>query len=399
MQGGNDPSSDAAAKEEAAVAEPVTTPPKNETSRKLSCYGTLTTEEQKIVDEEHVVYSYDIHAITTWRVFGILNGTVLVSRTLWMETAMTALLYWVFFGALYSIRWKNFSEFVGKEAAIRAFISMFSTLIGLLLSFYTSLNLGRWWQMRCSVQHIQEGCKKLTMMLSQGVTDDQELLDTIHRYARASLFLVFAASQCDEESPRVMAVKAGLLTQEEADNLEQCNPHKAFVHAETLWVWLANVVTRLHDQGLTKGPPHYCALMSAVEEGRSGVAEIQCYLETPIPLGYVHLLCLMVKLHNVILSILMAMASVMLAGGDKGFQAVGVFRTAFRAFFMPFLYNAILMLNAEVVNPFGSDAADFEYKNFDMNMLMNGKAHMKAGSKLPKALARKDFKPFKPGSV
>ena len=54
----------------------------------------------------------------------------------------------------------------------------------------------------------------------------------------------------------------------------------------------------------------------------------------------------MVKLHNFILSVLMALASVMLAAGAAGFNPVGVFRTAFRAFFMPFLYNAILILNA-----------------------------------------------------
>merc|ERR1719183_1514083 len=115
-------------------------------------------------------------------------------------------------------------------------------------------------------------------------------------------------------------------------------PHMPFLKAETLWVWLTNVVTRMHDQGLTKGPPHYCQLMAAVEEGRSGVEPIQAYLETPIPSGYVLLLCLMVKLHNFILTVLMALTSVMHAGRSlEKFQAVGVFRTAFRAFFMPFL--------------------------------------------------------------
>ena len=52
----------------------------------------------------------------------------------------------------------------------------------------------------------------------------------------------------------VKAVKSGFLTQEECDKLGTLNPHMTFVQAETLWVWLANVVTRLHDQGLTTGP-------------------------------------------------------------------------------------------------------------------------------------------------
>lgn len=222
---------------------------------------------------------------------------------------------------------------------------------------------------------MQEGCKKLTLLASQ-VTKDEIFLETIHRYARAALFLIFAGSRNkdDAKDPRLEALKAGLLTEDEAQKLEMMNPHMTFVQAETLWVWLANAVTQLHDQGLSKGPPHYCQMLAAVDQGRNGIPDIQAYLETPIPLGYVHLLCLMVKLHNFILTILMALASVMLAGGEKGFQAVGVFRTAFRAFFMPFLYNAILILNMEVSDPFGEDAMDFDFCRYDVNMLMTAKS-------------------------
>merc|ERR1719238_2068091 len=94
----------------------------------------------------------------------------------------------------------------------------------------------------------------------------------------------------------------------------------------------------------------------------------------------------MVKFHNLLLNLLMAMASVMLAGGQKGFQAVGVFRTAFRAFFMPFLYNAILILNSEVTDPFGADAADFNFNMYDVNMLMSTNSFRKAAEQVPDCL-------------
>jgi len=367
------------------------------TPRRLSSYDSLSEEEQQIVHQEGLSNNYDIESVITWRVFTFIDGTILQSRVLWMETLMMGLAYWSVVLIMYEIRWKNFSEFVGSESSIRAFIAMFSTLIGLLLSFYTALNLGRWWQMRMGVQNIQEASKKLTVMISQGVTQDDVLLSTIHRYARASLFLIFAAAKVDEnhqEHPLQRAVTHGFLTQEEADKLGRCNPHQTFVQAETLWVWLGNAVTSLQNQGLTKGAPHYCALMNAVEMGRNGVAEIESFLETPIPLGYVHLLCLMVKLHNGIVTLLMAMATVMLAGGEKGFQPVGVCRVAFRAFFMPFLYNAILILNAEVVDPFGADAADFKFSQYDVNMLMSNRSFCKAAENLPDCLAQ-DVKPIK----
>jgi len=352
-------------------------------------YGSLSAREKKreeeIASEDGLPRNYDINKLITFNVFGVYGGTVFQSRILWKETMMMGVLYWSVFIFTYFFRWKGFSEFVGKESTIRAFIAMFSTLIGLLLSFYTALNLGRWWQMRLAVQNIVEGSKKLTMMVAHGCSQDPTLLQNINRYARASLYLIFCASQMEEggDPPRKMAVKAGLLTHQEVEKLEKANLHMVYVQAETLWAWLANWVTRLHDQGFTKGPPHYCALMAAVEQGRSGVATIQAYLETPIPLGYVHLLCLMVKLHNAILTVLMALASVMLAGGSKGFQPVGVFRTAFRAFFMPFLYNAILILNSEVTDPFGGDPGDFDWNNYDVNLTMSGKSYVVAADELP----------------
>merc|ERR1719487_1597747 len=119
--------------------------------------------------------------------------------------------------------------------------------------------------MRDGVHNIQEGSKKLMLMISS-LVEDQRILDTISRYARASLYIIFMASSCEKhEHPRLKAVEIGLLTKEEADKLAECNAHRPYHQAEALWVWLGNAVTRLHDKGLSKGPPHYCALMAAVE--------------------------------------------------------------------------------------------------------------------------------------
>lgn len=367
-------------------------------SASKSMHPTLHTyaTHDGIADTEGQCKAYNVEDVITLRVFGMVNGTVFQSKSLWAETGMMGLLYWSIFGVLYAYRWEHFSEFVGKEANIRAFIAMFSTLIGLLLSFYTALNLGRWWSMRMAVRDVQEGCKKLVVMLAHGVTSDEEVLDTVQRYARASLYLLFACSQPAEdfESPRIATLQAGFITQEESDMLQQLNPHMTFIQAETLWAWLANIVTRLHAQGLSAGAPHYCSLIAAVEQGRCGVSTIQTYLETPIPLGYVHMLCWMVKLHNIILTILMALSSVKLADGPDGFDEVGVFRTGFRAFFMPFLYNAILILNSEVTDPFGGDVQDFDAKYFDVEMKMAAKTFAKAADIIPKWV--KDGRKFKP---
>jgi len=349
----------------------------------LESYG-LADEEKGLQLADGVSGSYDINHMVTMRVFGVVQGTIFKSVALWKETALTAVLFWGIYAYVLLRRPENFRQIVGKESSIRAFIAMFSTLIGLLLSFYTALNLGRWWQMRMAANNVQCGSKKLSVMLTQ-ITHDSHILECVNRYGRASLFLIFATSQMEEgeAAPRRKALEKGLLTEEEVRCLECLTPHMPFIQAETLWVWLANVVNALNDQGKVKGAPHYCALMAAIEQGRSAIEDIQQYLETPIPLAYVHLLCMMVKLHNFILTVLMAMACVMVSGGEHGFQPVAVFRTAFRAFFMPFLYNAILILNSEVTDPFGGDDGDFDWTNFDVNLAVSGRAFAGAIENVP----------------
>jgi len=349
-----------------------------------------SADELEIAQEDGILDLYDMEDLITWRVFGVVDGTVFQSRTLWMETLYTSLLFWGLFAILYFKRWEHFGDFVGKEATIRAFISMFSTLIGFLLCFYTALNMGRWWNMRMGVHKIQEGCKSLCLLITNGVTQDVDLIETIHRYARASLYLIFQACSlkdhnAKDQQPRHKAVEIGLLDEDEAELLEQCNPHMPFVQAETLWAWLGNAVSRLHDKGFTKGAPHYCQLMNAVGQGRDGISIIQSHLETPIPLGYVHLLCMMVKLHNFIITVLMALACVMNAT-EKQVDEIGVLRTAFRAFFMPFIYNSILILNSVVVDPFDGDKADFKFGIFDVNIAMASESFRKASNHVPPCL-------------
>lgn len=243
------------------------------------------------------------------------------------------------------------------------------------------------------MQAIQDGCKELTMLISHGVSDDPVLLDALQRYARCSLFLIFKVSQHEEGDPTPLekAVAADLLTDEEATKLRECCEFATFVQAETLWVWLGSAVTKLNEQGLVKGPPHYCALMKAVDAGRSGITTIKSYLDTPIPLGYVHLLCYIVKLHNGILTFMSVLLAVMYSGGSSAFQPVSVFRIAFKAFFMPFLYNAILVLNSDCTDPFGGDPGDFNWNIYDVNITLSVKSYQESAKRLPKWITTTRF--------
>jgi len=330
---------------------------------------------------------YDVQKLTTMRVFLVYTGTVLESPILWIEMTVIAVIYFGVFTVLMHFRWKGFSEFVGSDMDVRAFISMFSTLIGLLLSFYTSLNIGRWWNMRTNgVENIAQGASKLTILLSQGVTKNAEILNAVRRYAVASLMLFFLKEE-DGQERMDRLVKREVLTPDEATQLAKSGDCECY--PEALWVWLAALVNQCNDAGLTKGPPHYCALLAAVEQGRSGAAIIKTFLGTPIPMGYVHLLGLMVKLHNVILALLMALVSVKHAGR---YDPMSTARSVFRCFFMPFLYNSILIINDELTDPFGRDMSDFPAHVICRRLHADLHSFVEMGDNLPPWIANLDLK-------
>lgn len=333
---------------------------------------------------------YDVQKLTTMRVFYVYTGTVLESPILWIEMTVIAVVYFLTFTVLMHYRWQGFSEFVGSDMDVRAFISMFSTLIGLLLSFYTSLNIGRWWSMRTNgVESIAQGASKLTILLSQGVTKNAEILNAVRRYAIASLMLFFFKEEDGQERADRL-VKREVLTPDEATQLAKAGDSECY--PEALWVWLANIVTQCNEAGLVKGPPHYCALLAAVEEGRSGAAIIKTFLGTPIPMGYVHLLGLMVKLHNVILAFLMALVSVKHAGRSDGADSVSTARSVFRCFFMPFLYNSILIINDELTDPFGRDMSDFPAHVICRRLHSDLNSFLEMGDNLPTWIEKLDLK-------
>jgi len=362
---------------------------KSKMSHSYNCYSLSQSHCNIDTNEEGytTLGGYDVQKLTTMRVFYVYTGTVLESPILWIEMAVIAVVYFLTFTVLMRYRWQGFSAFVGSDTEVRAFISMFSTLIGLLLSFYTSLNIGRWWNMRtCGIENIAQGASKLTILLSQGVTRNVEILSAVRRYAIASLMLFFLKDKDGEERLDKL-VEREVLTPEEAKQLASAGESECY--PEALWVWLANIVSQCNQAGLVKGPPHYCALLSAVEVGRSGAAVIKAFLGTPIPMGYVHLLGLMVKLHNVILALLMALVSVKHAGR---YDSVSTARAVFRCFFMPFLYNSILIINDELTDPFGHDMSDFPAHVMCRRLNSDLYSFVEMGDNLPDWIENLDLK-------
>merc|ERR1719305_2129968 len=109
--------------------------------------------------------------------------------------------------------------FISKqENKMRAFAMIMTGLAAFLLSFYTSIVVGRWWAMRTNgVGAIKAATVDLHLLLYQMVTKEDQVLEAVKRYGQASLMLVFLWRQQELGNMKEFMMKGNLLTEEECD--------------------------------------------------------------------------------------------------------------------------------------------------------------------------------------
>ena len=252
-----------------------------------------------------------------------------------------------------------------------------SELAGFLLAFYTSIALSRWWRLRTEgVGHIV-GASKQLMMLFGTLAGDHELLTAIRRYARASLAIHFLRRRYPSDFMEKLdeLVERGILLESEVGKLREVGGVSL---AESVWAWVAQIVVTL---ARAKQMSEYMLvhLLEVVEKGRSGAGCIQAQMGTPIPLQYVHLMGLLVKAHNIIL----ALACGFQLASMSHKYAVGI---SLRLFLVPFLYNAILLINAELADPFGGGVNAFSLEKLEQVIENSGRGHLRASVRVPDCL-------------
>jgi len=332
------------------------------------------------------VQKYDPAPLLSLRGMFQLSGTVYGNPHLWIEQAILMLIFTaVSVFLVYEpsketlpVIWKAFNE---KDADIRSFCTMLSTMATFLLSFFTSLNLTRWWRFRTEgIGNVWSSTSQLSMFLSEYVTRDEVVLSSVRRYARASLMLVFMKQRGYLEELEILTAR-GLLTAEEVVELRQWKTNLA----ESIWTWNAHIIQMLNEQGLIKSEQQLVFLLERVNTGRAGVATIGGQLGTPLPYQYVHFIGWMVKLHNVVLAALMG---TIMAGNVYMERWIMCATILVRVWLIPMLYNAILLINEDIMDPFSGDLMDFPMRKYDEGIESDCKSYVDAGRYLPEWMAK-----------
>lgn len=370
----------------------------------VDAYGTKChAESAQGMDEglPSVIVDYEPLKLSTYRIFFALQGSMLQDSVLWVEQAIITL---IFVGAAVPIyiyfnresMASNFGAAPGEsmrkyldsqESRMREFAMIMTTLASLLLSFYTAMAVGRWWVIRTvGVGGIRAAAMELEMLLSQLVTQDAFVLQAIRRYARASLILVFLwrrkrLADLKHELVEVHQV----LDEQEVDQLVKGNNHPC-LH-ETIWAWQSAIVCALYHEGKIKSDTLLRSLLQKCSDGRKGVQCIHTHLAVKIPMQYVHLLGLLVKMHNFVCAFIMG---ALFGSAVRSGEIIICCQLAARCIMLPLLFNAILLINAELADPFDGHATDFPGGVYSKGIEKAGLAFVKAGQNMPDWMARRN---------
>merc|ERR1719271_2080488 len=97
------------------------------------------------------------------------------------------------------------------------------------------------------IARIWNACIHLTLLISHFVTQDEQVLSAIQRYARASLMLLFMERRGYGHKVQRL-VHRGVLTNEEAYQLHLVTHSRP----QAIWSWIYAIVAKLNREGLVQ---------------------------------------------------------------------------------------------------------------------------------------------------
>merc|ERR1719162_552233 len=361
-------------------------------------YGTSShcqLSKNQLMDDRQVIQDYSPMKFSSFRVCCALQGTILEDPILFIEQALITIIFLAFAMPVYLFFNSDMAAdrhgaidvkvwLSTQEDKMRAFAKIMTGLAAFLLSFYTSISVSRWWTIRTvGVGGIKSATMDLQMWVSQFCTREEKVLSAIRRYSRASLILVFLWRRSQHDDPvklKAQLIGRQLLEPEEVDKLLKW---KHCLH-ETIWAWQAGIVTMLHKEGKIKSEQLLSLLLQRCSDGRASVQCIHTHCAVRIPMQYVHLLGLLVKMHNLVLAIIMG---ILFGAALRNLEAIICLQLFGRTCLLPFLFNAILLINAELSDPFEGNIADFPGTVYEKALEKDGQAFVNATNNMPEWLS------------
>jgi len=349
----------------------------------------LDTPHGRVLDS----MTYHAADLTTWSSLMVGSFTVWRRHSLWMVTLKLFGVSLVVALMVLAISKDPAALQVSKFTAISNFLRVF---VGLLLGFFMSVSVTRWWACAEAFQRLCGAVRCLQIHLNScGVCE--ELQTQVLRYGVVSAWILHVqlhiealpaeelAEGIDEGWEKLRTCKGhdktlGKLLPEEFDILQRASDPPG-----VLWMWMGSLIGHMAEEGHIPGlaSPTYGRILGMTLDGFNAIRDVRTSITVQAPYIYVQMLSSLVHINNIVNAISFGMtwgASMgtllvylgvkyrLRAPGEGSSNVVATHEEAtadmqtllvsfFFSCFGPFIYQALLEVSIALAQPFSTKDA------------------------------------------
>eukprot|EP00931_Biecheleriopsis_adriatica_P047600 TRINITY_DN27457_c0_g1_i1.p1 TRINITY_DN27457_c0_g1~~TRINITY_DN27457_c0_g1_i1.p1 ORF type:complete len:576 (-),score=94.25 TRINITY_DN27457_c0_g1_i1:61-1671(-) len=300
------------------------------------------------------------------------KGTVFnIDRTIFLNMTKYIIIFGIAMLNMILLDDESLSEFSEKSLpAFEVSTGNLQRFCPFLFGLFVSTMLGRWWALRTQgvgsvADHIVNVSCFLTANAARRLPrkSDWDLFRVEHnkviRFGMASLSCLAWESRGGGRLEDL--VKLGFVSESEKEHLENCSPH---TRAEVLWCWMGCIASELME--MVKLPaPNLNMLFNDLNAGLDGVHAVHQYLGTQLPFPYVHMICLLVDIHNIVVAITSGLKFGAAYSQGLAFDCV---IEALQLVIVPTMYQGLLQICMFLSDPMGDDFIDFPILEYQLQV-------------------------------
>jgi hypothetical protein len=375
--------------------------------------------------------SYNVEQLSSFQLLTETSGTVWRRKRLWHITLQLFMLSFAVALVVLFLVSDPAALQVGKFRRISTFLSVF---VGLLLGFFMSSSMGRWYSCAGGFLELFDAIRLLQMQLfGLGVPEDK--VDDCIRYTLLSAWLLSLQLKVDVYDSEA---ECGLKTmdsvwrllrlqieEEKKDNDLEGDANNAAVFqglrpedeavlrnvddpSSVLWLWVCSMIGTLACDGQIPpmASPTYCNLIALTERGHAGIRQVRASVSVQAPYIYVQALAALVHINNIINAMsfgmtwgtslgttLAAMRTIHLdvgaSWGEVARDIQNVIISFFLSCFGPFIYVALLEVAIAIAQPFSSKDGEIPTKR----LLEKLEKDLSDGKRMARSLPERWTKP------
>lgn len=286
----------------------------------LPAIRALQTEKPFFLNSQGKIYRYDAERLLTFRVLLGCTGTIFAQHAVYIIVPYVAFL------ALASL----FACYIGIPHARKLdtgrfndFVTYIKVFIAFMLGLFLNNAFKRWWSSVSYFKRFLVSIKQL-MFTMHAIGIPPELFTEIERLAICSSYILNEEVHCAQMSnhkqraerwEKVLTelVESERMTPLERRDLEeqsQCTDGKSNtlgVMSTLMWIWVAEVMSSLRGDPSCP-PPMYVRLLFLCQDCMAQVELLKTNLIVQLPYTYVHMLCCMVHLINILMAVACGLA-------------------------------------------------------------------------------------------